>query len=82
MSSVLTLIQSGERGAPRKIPILPRLRRFDRIALAGKSPGGLEACFRVIPPRSRAGGGIVVEGEPPDDRPVFSSDLEAIGVLG
>ena len=81
MSSVLTLIQSGERGASRKIPILPRLRRFDRIGLAGKSPGGLEGLFPGHPPRDRASVGIVVEGEPPDHRAVFGPDLEAIGVL-
>ena len=56
---------------PRKIPILSRLRRFDRIALAGKSPCGLEGLFPGHPPRDRAPAGIVVEGELPDDRPVF-----------
>jgi hypothetical protein len=67
-------------GTP-KIPILSRLRRFDRIALAGKSPGGLEGLFPGHPPRDRAPAGIVVEGELPDDRAVFGPDLEAIGVL-
>ena len=55
----------------RKIPILSRLRRFDRIALAGKSLGGLEGLFPGHPPRDRAPAGIVVEGELPDDQPVF-----------
>jgi hypothetical protein len=54
----------------RKIPIL-LLRRFDRIALAGKSLGGLEGLLSTHPLRGRTPAGIVVEGEPPHERGVF-----------
>jgi hypothetical protein len=60
---------------------MPRLRRFDGIALAGKRFGGLEGFFPGHLPRNRAPADIVVEGELPDDRAVFGLDLEAIGVL-
>jgi hypothetical protein len=60
---------------------LSRLRRFDRISLAGKILGGLEGLFPGHSPRNRAPAGIVVEGELLDDRAVFGTDLEAIGVL-
>jgi hypothetical protein len=77
----LTFARSRRSTGTRKIPILPRLRRFDRIALAGKSLGGLEGLFPGRPPRNRAPADIVIECELPDDRAVFGPDLEVIGML-
>ena len=46
------------------------LRRFDRVALAGKVLGGLEGLLPTHPLRGRTPAGIVVEGEPPHERAV------------
>src|SRR5712671_3920020 len=63
----LSQSRSGLTSAPRllRMPdktnsgLSPRLRRFDRIALAGKSPGGLEGLFPSHPPRDRAPAGAL-----------------------
>jgi len=53
----------------RKSPIL-LLRRFDRVARAGKVLGGLEGLFPTHPLSRCPPAGIVVEGEPPHERAV------------